>query len=203
MSGEAHEGILNLYFLCHGYGQLAMYFIKKFEALDDPDTLLIAPEGLHRFYLEGGHGKIGASWMTSEDRQNDIKDYVNYLDALYNEFHGKCRNHRLKVHLLGFSQGTATASRWLCRGKVKADSLILWAGALAHDLDPTIDKNMFNNVKVFLLSGNDDPYFKLEHVKSNLDFTRQFKKDVTSIEYKGGHKIEKEVLMLLKNKLNE
>jgi hypothetical protein len=47
----------------------------------------VAPEGLSRFYFEGGfHGpgsKVGATWMTREDRLAKIEDYVGYLDALH------------------------------------------------------------------------------------------------------------------------
>ena len=36
----------------------------------------MAPEGLSRFYLEGFSGKVGATWMTREDRLNDIDNYL-------------------------------------------------------------------------------------------------------------------------------
>ena len=44
--------------------------------------LLIAPEGLSRFYHED-HESIGASWMTREERLEEIKDYLMYLDLVH------------------------------------------------------------------------------------------------------------------------
>src|SRR5690606_41470350 len=70
-------------FALHGYGQLVSYFIKKFNTLNPEKYFIVAPEGLHRFYLNGSSGRVGASWMTKEDRENDIKDYINYLNHLW------------------------------------------------------------------------------------------------------------------------
>ena len=63
----------------HGYGQLAKYFINKFKPLVDDDYYIIAPEGLSKFYLNGHSGRVGASWMTKEDRQIEINDQIEYL----------------------------------------------------------------------------------------------------------------------------
>ena len=42
----------------HGYGQLSKYFIRKFESISD-DYLIVAPEGMHRFYKNGNSGRVG------------------------------------------------------------------------------------------------------------------------------------------------
>ena len=81
--GEITPNTKNIWFVLHGYGQLAKKFIEPFEELSNDETVIIAPEALSRFYLNGGNGNIGANWMTKEDRDNEINDYVNYLDELY------------------------------------------------------------------------------------------------------------------------
>ena len=111
--GEVGSEIREVWFVCHGYGQNADHFLKHFEFLDNGARLIIAPEGLSRFYLNGFSGRIGASWMTRVDRLNDIKDYVLFLDAIYQQIFEKLDRSSVKVSALGFSQGTATASRWL------------------------------------------------------------------------------------------
>ena len=70
-------------FAIHGYREMVPYFIKKFQSLADQGVMVVAPEGLHRFYIEGYSGRVGASWMTKEDRESDIIDYVDYLNQLY------------------------------------------------------------------------------------------------------------------------
>src|SRR5213592_1979241 len=79
-SGEVGE----VWFACHGYGQLAARFLEKLRVLDDGRRYLVAPEGLSRFYLSESptERRVGASWMTREDRLAEIEDYVRYLDAV-------------------------------------------------------------------------------------------------------------------------
>ena len=79
-----------LWFACHGYGQLAAYFARPFESLDDGTRVVVVPEALSRFYfgdprqrLQGVDSLVGATWMTREDREREIDDHVGYLDALY------------------------------------------------------------------------------------------------------------------------
>ena len=77
-----------MWVVCHGYRQLARRFIREFQGIAGAERRIVAPEGLSRFYLdeEGGpHGpeaRVGATWMTREDRIAEIDDYVAYLDAL-------------------------------------------------------------------------------------------------------------------------
>ena len=81
--GTLSENTKTVWFVCHGYGQLANYFLRNFKLLENEKTFVISPEGFHRYYLNGFSGRVGASWMTKEDRLNDIADYVAYLDQLY------------------------------------------------------------------------------------------------------------------------
>src|SRR5437762_7802629 len=122
-----------LWFVCHGYGQLASRFLERFRALESPRRCIVAPEGLSRFYLteSATERRVGASWMTREDRLHEIDDYVRYLDALYSHVApGAAR-----VTALGFSQGTATVCRWAALGSVRIDRLVLWGGEVPPDLD--------------------------------------------------------------------
>jgi len=52
-------GVRQLWVACHGYRQLAGHFLRRFEALDDPSRLIVAPEGLSRFYLDDGTRRHG------------------------------------------------------------------------------------------------------------------------------------------------
>ncbi len=66
-NGELNQSTSEVWIVCHGYGQLANFFLRKFDLLNSNTTCIIAPEGLHRYYLEGSAGRVGASWMTKED----------------------------------------------------------------------------------------------------------------------------------------
>src|SRR5688572_25204645 len=115
------EGARDLWIVCHGYGQLAAKFIQPFHTIAAPDRLIVAPEALHRFYLDpppapASQRRVGATWMTREDRETDIADYVDYFDTLISEMLSHAPNARLRV--LGFSQGSATMLRWSVRAKI-------------------------------------------------------------------------------------
>src|SRR5881628_153311 len=108
-----------LWLVCHGYGQLASRFLERFRPLETQRRCIVAPEGLSRFYLteHPTELRVGASWMTREDRLHEIDDYVRYLDALYREVLGRVEGPAARVTALGFSQGTATVSRWAALGQ--------------------------------------------------------------------------------------
>ena len=72
--GTPSDKIKRVFFVLHGYGQLASQIIHKFDAVME-DTLIVAPEGLSRFYWNESKGIVGASWMTKKDRLDEIEDY--------------------------------------------------------------------------------------------------------------------------------
>src|SRR5688572_6736067 len=139
--GTPSDQISDVWFVCHGYGQLASDFIKEFECIESPSRLIVAPEALSRFYLSDGTGfhgpdsKVGATWMTREDREAEIADYIAYMERLYDEIFRVVPRESAKVTVLGFSQGGATATRWLTRGRAKADRLQIWGSFLPADYD--------------------------------------------------------------------
>ncbi|MCP5104392.1 MAG: alpha/beta hydrolase [bacterium] len=163
--GEPGPHIRDVWFACHGYGQLAAEFINDFAVLDDGRHLVAAPEALHRFYLHSGSGKVGASWMTKEDRLNDINDYIIYLDKVYGEVMDGLDADSVRVNLLGFSQGTATACRWALQGVSRFHRLILWGGDFPPDTDWNAGRERLDNLDIQLVFGENDPYAKPAFVR--------------------------------------
>jgi predicted esterase len=139
--GPLDESATEVWIVCHGFAQLAGRFMRHFLPLDDGSRLIVAPEALNRFYVEqtsGPHGpdsKVGATWMTREDRLREIEDYVGYLDALSDEIFSKVPREQAPLTVLGFSQGVATVSRWVVQGRTRPDHLILWAERLPPEID--------------------------------------------------------------------
>ncbi|MFN2400214.1 MAG: alpha/beta hydrolase [Gemmatimonadaceae bacterium] len=129
-----------VWFVLHGYAQIAPRFIRHFEVLDDGKHVVLAPEGLSRFYLPGtsGHSdRVGASWMTREDRLSEIGDYVRYLDLVYDAIFTRIDRASTDLVVLGFSQGVATACRWITMSTkgVRPDHVILWSAEIPPELD--------------------------------------------------------------------
>jgi dienelactone hydrolase len=91
--------------------------------------LVVAPEALSRFYRQGGVGIVGASWMTREDREAEIRDYLAYLEQVRATVIPP-----VPLTLLGFSQGVATAVRWAASGTAAPKRLVCWGGLLPEDV---------------------------------------------------------------------
>lgn len=188
----------------HGYGQLAEYFVRHFVAFAGGQRLVVAPEGLSRFYVGagqgGGHGamRVGATWMTREDREAEIADYVRWLDAALDDATGGFDPARARLHVLGFSQGTVTACRWLLhrrrRGLAPAARLVLWGGEIPHDLDLARDGDVLRESPLTMVVGDGDEFATpamLDRQRARLDGARV---PYTLVRYPGGHRLERETL---------
>lgn len=201
-----------VWFVLHGYGQLAERFIDGFTTLPGLESgrrSLVAPEALSRFYLEdtgvehGPGSKVGATWMTRADREHEILDYVEYLDRLALEVlspgrgstarAGSIAGGTRRIVVLGFSQGTATASRWVTRGRIDPEEVILWGGGLAADLDLSAAREALDGVSVRLVTGDGDEWGR---ARASETATRleSIGIDVQVIEFSGGHEIRPELL---------
>ena len=143
-----------MWIVLHGYGQLARYFLHKFQGLEK-DLLIVAPEGLSRFYVDDAHRRVGATWMTREDREHEIQDQVEYLDQLTSGLLQQIPS-GTELGVLGFSQGVATACRWAMLGKIKIYKLVLWAGSLPLELDRAALEERFSDIPVTLVQGSKD-----------------------------------------------
>lgn len=167
----------------HGYGQLAEYFIEKFKPVAGEDRMILAPEGLSRFYTQGYSGRVGASWMTREMRSEEIEDYLNYLDQVYDQIPPEAR-----VYLLGFSQGAATAARWFFSGRRKLQGLVLWCGVFPPDL-PEAKEPQDSDLPVMVVRATDDPFDGPE-VESEMQRNLQKVKTKPMLyTFSGGHEV--------------
>lgn len=186
---------------CHGYGQLAARFLEKLRVLDDGRRYLVAPEGLSRFYLSetATERRVGATWMTREDRLAEIDDYVRYLDAVYADVFASIDRAGVTVHALGFSQGTSTVSRWAAMGKAQIDRLTLWGGEFPPDLDLNVDTfvSRLRGVRLALVYGRSDEYITPKVIQTITARLRQYDIPYKEIPYDGGHELNEAVLRTL------
>ncbi len=183
-----------IWFLCHGYSQLAEDFLGYCKTLEHETRYLIAPEALSRFYPKGAAGKIGASWMTREDREADIGDYVKYLDALYDETFTQVERGRVTVHVLGFSQGVATACRWVARGDAKLDHLVMWSERLPPEFAAPQLVDPFRDLRLTVVNGRTDEFITTDVRDENATRLEKLGLFFEDIRFDGGHRMDKETL---------
>ncbi len=191
--GEPREDIRALWIVCHGYGQLAGNFLEAFHTLDNGRNLIVAPEALSRFYLDGFSGDVGAAWMTKEDRLAEIEDQRNYLDALY-----RICLHKLPtdvvINVLGFSQGTSTVARWVATTEYHVDNLVLWAGDFPADVE---SNPRLNRMNLYYVYGNRDPFLSDDSIQRIGEMSRRNAFHVNTLTFEGKHQIHSETLLQL------
>ncbi len=192
--GEINQQTQWVWFVCHGYGQLAEYFLRKFKVLDNGEHCIIAPEGLSRFYMNGFQGRVGATWMTKEDRLVDISNYVNFLNSLYESELGELENPGFKISLLGFSQGTATICRWALAKSITFHRLILWAGLFPPDLNLDLGKTKFTDKEIWLIYGDQDQFLTPERLQTQKELALKLAVEPQQLVFGGGHEIDENIL---------
>ena len=194
--GDLDKSTESILFVFHGQGQLARYFIQKFKPLLAHKIVIIAPEGLNQYYLEGFSGRVGATWMTSENRIVAIENYVRFLNSMFNDVNEKVSK-KVKFNVLGFSQGTATASRWIEQSSFEFEKLILWGGALPPDLTKEVITNRMRHKKLIQVIGKNDPYITLEKQKKIEELVKNYKLTTVYEYYDGAHDIQNSTLIKL------
>jgi predicted esterase len=188
----------------HGYGQLAGEFLAGCRALDDGRRLVVAPEALNRFYDTSAtastaahtESRVGATWMTREDRENEIADYVRYLDLLIDEL-AAGRSELPPIHVLAFSQATATAVRWVVRGRVRPVRLVLWGGMVPPEVDLAAPDSPLRRTRVQLVVGSRDIWATPERIAGERARLDEAAFPYEGISFTGGHRLDDSTLAAL------
>jgi predicted esterase len=190
----------DVWVVLHGYGQLAVRFIANFADIAAPGRLIVAPEALNRFYFDmprpgtsASDRRVGTTWMTREDREAEIADYVAYLDRVLPVVAPNART----LTLLGFSQGVATACRWAALGSTPLQRLILWAGPIPPDLDLKLLATRLQGVRVEFVLGERDPIGVGGELETQLDALEAVGIQSEVTQFAGGHTLDVGVLTQL------
>ncbi len=196
--GDASGALEEMWFVLHGFGQLAGQFAHYFADLANGRRLVIAPEALNRYYtastsVPASERPVAATWMTREDRQNEIRDYVRYLDLLHDEVATK--HPRARTVVVGFSQGGATAARWAQLGRSRIARLILWGATVPPDADLALGPAAFRGARLTFVLGRRDHYVDAAGLDAERRRLTAAGVNFEVVEYDGGHSIKRAVLL--------
>jgi len=193
LSHEPNFKEKDIWLVLHGYGQLAEFFIRKFGELDSAERLFVAPEGTNYTYLKGFEGRIGANWMTRHERETAIANNHRFLDQLMEHL---LRDFSAvpRVHVLGFSQGGATATRWASRWSGRVETLVLWAGGFAQDMALDVAREKFSQTKLISVLGNQDELITRESIEIQEEMIEKLDLSVEKLNFEGGHELESKLL---------
>jgi len=191
--GTPGKHIKRFWLVCHGYGQAAGKFIYKFEEMDDGETFILAAEGLSRFYFGGFTGEVGASWMTKENRSDEIDDYLNLLQTLYDQYVSQFAD-SVQITFMGFSQGGTTITRFGLLNKPLFHHLILWGTNFAHDINFKDEQEFLADKKIILAIGKEDEFLTPERVEKVKDFAEKHHIKYETVWFEGKHEVPRKVL---------
>lgn len=192
--GELSEKTKHIWIVVHGYGQLSRFFVRRFIPLKDNQHYIIAPQGLSKFYLDKQYTKVGATWMTKEDRLADIENQIQYLNAVLNKELSSIELNNIKLHILGFSQGVATVCRWVTQSQVPFESLILWAGSIPPELETKDFSFIPKDKQVVIVQGDRDPLAEFLKFEEQVEKISEAWKKPIQVIFKGGHEVRPDVL---------
>lgn len=188
--GNLNSNTKQILIAIHGWGMSVKDFMESLAPLLTDDMFIVAPEALNRFYLKGSGGQVGATWMTKEDRLNEIKDYISYLDTLYNSLGLDVPG--AKVTALGFSQGASTVTRWVNSFNCRVDDVIVFAGEVAPELLPLADSSGLKQTRNYFICGTHDQIFTPPMVAEMR--VKYADMNFTEFEFTGRHEINTDVL---------
>jgi predicted esterase len=202
--GGASSATRAVWLVLHGHSQLAGVFIRFFADLATADSMVIAPEAMNRYYLVGPERKpaaerpVGATWMTREDRASEIADYVEYLDTLYDDVIAEHVRAGARLSVIGFSQGAATATRWLVHGHAPVQRLVLWGGLLPPETDLSLANARLRASALAIVIGTRDQYIDEEALGAERARLDAAGLPYELIRFDGGHVITRGVFARLR-----
>ena len=193
---ELTEKTKNVWLIFHGIGYLSRYFVKYFDGLDAEENYLIVPQAPSKYYLKNEYKYVGASWLTKENTATEVKNVLNYIDAVLEA--EKLPEH-VNLILFGFSQGVSVAARWLASKKANCKLVALYAGGIPNELtagdfeflDP-------NSTKIKIIYGDQDEYLtpdRLKGEKKKID--KLFQGKAETLTFNGGHEVRPKIIKAL------
>ena len=173
--------------------------LYKFSGFDPEEHLVVAPEGLNRFYANGFGGEVVASWMTKRDRLEEIKDFSDYLTKLYQQHIDQLPSNCIKV-MLGFSQGGTTLYRWLNSQKAVCDHLIAYSCWIPEDINLKRSVTNLNDANQIFTYGKQDQFLTERRIEQIQEVISGNFLKVIMEPYEGLHRIDKDQLVYLFDK---
>lgn len=179
----------------HGYGTLGADFYEHVLPSFPQDVKLLVPEGFNRYYVKGLGGKVGANWMTSEDRLSDIENIHSYLNGVISSNSEQIS--KTSFNVLGFSQGATTALRWWLSTQTPFIShMVIWAGSLPAEYSLQQIANHAIGTQLTIVYGTNDPLLNDDYLKQAEELV-SMRRNCKIVKFEGQHEIIVEVLKAL------
>ena len=98
------------------------------------------------------------------------------------------------ITVLGFSQGGATAARWIASGRSPATRFILWGSSMAHDVDIASVDAPLRRVETVVVAGTRDIFATPKAVERETARLTAAGFPYRLLSFDGGHRLDDDTL---------
>lgn len=185
----------NIWFACHGIGQLSHYFLNNFLNIPKEKNYIIAPQAPSKYYHSTQTKRVGACWLTKENTQIEQHNIFRYFDEILNQEKPVTPN-----IFMGFSQGVSVMLRYLVYKKLNVNDIVIMSGKIPEELKESDFNFLSKKTKVWLSYGLSDPLLNNKLLDVEINKSRQlFGKRLNIIAFDGKHEIDQELILNLGN----
>ncbi len=167
----------------HGYGESAERHLEALQGIPGVEHWRVASvQGLHRFYQTRTE-QVVASWMTSQDREQMIRDNLAYVSDVVTALRATGDPDTPLVYA-GFSQGVAMAYRAALSTKHTCRGLL----ALAGDIPPELHDTPAQHWPPILLGhGLNDQWYTQDKWRKDQNILKSRASRFDTVQFDGGH----------------
>ncbi len=185
----------NIWFACHGIGQLSHYFLNNFLNIPKEKNYIIAPQAPSKYYHSTQTKRVGACWLTKENTQLEQRNIFRYFDEILNQEKPVTPN-----IFIGFSQGVSVMLRYLVYKKLNVNDIVIMSGKIPEELKESDFNFLSKKTKVWLSYGLSDPLLNNKLIDIEINKSRQlFGKRLNIMAFDGKHEIDQELILNLGN----
>lgn len=185
----------NIWFACHGIGQLSHYFLNNFLNIPKEKNYIIAPQAPSKYYHSTQTKRVGACWLTKENTQLEQRNIFRYFDEILNQEKPVTPN-----IFMGFSQGVSVMLRYLVYKKLNVNDIVIMSGKIPEELKESDFNFLSKKTKVWLSYGLSDPLLNNKLIDIEINKSRQlFGKRLNIMAFDGKHEINQELILNLGN----
>ena len=185
----------NIWFACHGIGQLSHYFLNNFLNIPKEKNYIIAPQAPSKYYHSTQTKRVGACLLTKENTQLEQRNIFRYFDEILNQEKPVTPN-----IFMGFSQGVSVMLRYLVYKKINVNDIVIMSGKIPEELKESDFNFLSKKTKVWLSYGLSDPLLNNKLIDIEINKSRQlFGKRLNIMAFDGKHEINQELILNLGN----
>ncbi|HEX6693535.1 MAG TPA: dienelactone hydrolase family protein, partial [Longimicrobiales bacterium] len=126
---------------------------------------------------------------------------IAYLDQLHHFVIGGAQRVPARVVVLGFSQGAATAARWVAARKPTVNDVVLWGGSVPPEIPR--GSETFGKAKLTLVFGSADRQTPAAWIQQETAALNAAGLSHDVLLFDGGHEIAAEPLQRLASRYSE